>query len=102
MIVQKNFPNFLVLFITFQIVCCDQFTSNNLLNLLGYGLTNVKNQISEQSELRELVSEKCSQHMKWFVENLNNATDDGMWALKSKCFQQVRVSVNEHILNLFK
>lgn len=84
MVFAASVINLLVLFITFQIVLSDQFSSNSLLHFLRYGLTDVKNQISDQSELQELVSEQCSQHIKWFVENLINATDDGMWALKSE------------------
>lgn len=34
--------------------------------------------------IQEAVSEKCSIQIDWFFESLNNFTDDGMWALKSK------------------
>lgn len=35
-------------------------------------------------QIQDAVSETCSMQIDWFFENLNNVTDDGMWALKSK------------------
>ncbi|XP_066252841.1 LOW QUALITY PROTEIN: nose resistant to fluoxetine protein 6-like [Euwallacea similis] len=51
----------------------------------GHFLEDLINQVANselKDQIREVVSEKCSQQSDWFFENLGNLTDDGMWALR--------------------
>ncbi|XP_066146805.1 nose resistant to fluoxetine protein 6-like isoform X2 [Euwallacea fornicatus] len=51
----------------------------------GHFAEDLINQVANsklKDQIREVVSQKCSQQSDWFFENLSNLTDDGVWALQ--------------------